>query len=157
MCFLFLCLIGAGLSVYAYHVETTKEKDNSYRAACDINEQMSCSKVFTSRYGRGFGILEHVVGKKSPLNQPNSVFGLVFYALQTILGLQRTSSAAFMQVILAVMANMGSVYLAYILYFVLNDVCVVCVSTYVVNFLLLLTCINKYSILKNQVSIKKKV
>ena len=36
------------------------------------------------------------------------------------------------------LANLGSVYLAYILIFVLNDLCVVCVSMYVVNALILL-------------------
>lgn len=67
-----------------------------------------------------------------------------------ISGLMKTASAASCQVFLAFLANLGSVYLAYILYFILNDVCVVCVSTYVVNFLLLLTCINKYYIVTNQ-------
>ncbi len=36
-------------------------------------------------------------------------------------------------------ANIGSVYLAYILYFVLETLCVICVSIYAVNFLLLIT------------------
>ena len=56
----------------------------------------------------------------------------------------QTASGALMQCVMAVMANCGSVYLAYILYFVLNDFCIVCVSTYVINFVLLLTVISKY-------------
>lgn len=44
-----LCLMGIVASVYALHVETKKERDPNYRAACDINEHMSCSKVLTSK------------------------------------------------------------------------------------------------------------
>lgn len=49
-----------------------------------------------------------------------------------------SSSAASLQLILSIVANLGSVYLAYILAYVLNDVCVVCVTMYAVNFLVLL-------------------
>ena len=40
------CLIGLGLSYYAYVVETKKEQDDSYKAMCDISENISCTKVF---------------------------------------------------------------------------------------------------------------
>lgn len=46
------------------------------------------------------------------------------------------------------MANIGSIYLAYILFFILEDNCVVCVSTYVVNFLLLVMALLRISKLK---------
>jgi vitamin-K-epoxide reductase (warfarin-sensitive) len=36
------------LSYYAYVVETTKERDETYVAMCDISEHMSCSKAFMS-------------------------------------------------------------------------------------------------------------
>lgn len=42
------CMIGTGLSVYSYYVETMLAEDSSYEAMCDISEQISCSKVFTS-------------------------------------------------------------------------------------------------------------
>ena len=42
---------------------------------------------FTStRWGRGFGLVEHVLGKDSVLNQSNSIFGCIFYTLQLLLG-----------------------------------------------------------------------
>ena len=47
----FLCVFGIVLSVYALHVELSKERDPDYRAVCDLGESDSCSKVFTSRYG----------------------------------------------------------------------------------------------------------
>ena len=46
---LVLCILGLLASIYAYHVETSKERDSTYQAACDISETISCSKVFTSR------------------------------------------------------------------------------------------------------------
>merc|ERR1712126_459022 len=110
----------------------------TYVAFCDISSYVSCSKVFTSRYGRGFGLLEHVVGQHHWLNQPNSVFGIIFYLLHIILAFSRSLTASSMQIFTAVIANFGSVYLAYILYFILKDMCVVCVSMYIVNFSLLL-------------------
>jgi len=135
-----LCAVGISLSIYAYHVETTKETDHDFQAMCDISETMSCSKVFTSKYGRGFGLVELIFGKNNILNQPNSVFGVIFYILQIVLGNTASILAATVQIGTAILANFGSVYLAYILYFILEDFCVVCVSTYVVNFLLLLVC-----------------
>ena len=46
----FFCIVGLVLSGYALFVEHQKEKDDSYTAMCDINEHVSCSKVFTSKY-----------------------------------------------------------------------------------------------------------
>lgn len=45
----FLCVFGLILSVYALHVELSREHDPDYRAMCDLGESVSCSKVFTSR------------------------------------------------------------------------------------------------------------
>lgn len=42
------CLIGLGLSIYAYIVELSAEMDKNYEAMCDISEHMSCTKAFTS-------------------------------------------------------------------------------------------------------------
>ena len=44
-----VCLVGIALSVYALHVELSKAHNKEYKALCDINEHMSCSKVFTSK------------------------------------------------------------------------------------------------------------
>ena len=46
---LILCILGILISVYAYHVETSKESDTSYTAFCDISATVSCSKVFSSK------------------------------------------------------------------------------------------------------------
>ena len=53
-------------------------------------------------------------------------------------------SAALLNLLFSIMSCLGSVYLGYILYFVLHDVCVVCISTYVVNGLLFLLNVISY-------------
>jgi len=52
------------------------------------------------------------------------------------------------QLITCILANCGTVYLGYILYFILQDMCIVCISTYVVNFALLMSTISRISNLK---------
>ena len=44
--------------------------------------------LFCFRYGKGFGLLEFIVGKDHVLNQPNSVFGMIFYLIQAVLGMK---------------------------------------------------------------------
>lgn len=48
-----------------------------------------------------------------------------------------TATCAKLQLLLTIFANIGSIYLGYILRYVLNDMCVVCISMYVVNFVIL--------------------
>ncbi|XP_068100086.1 vitamin K epoxide reductase complex subunit 1-like protein 1 [Hyperolius riggenbachi] len=133
-----LCAAGIALSVYAYHVETSRERDPEYLALCDVNPSISCSKVFTSRWGRGFGLVENILGAQSLLNQPNSVFGMVFYTLQVSLGFVGSVGAAVTLVTTSLVSIAGSLYLAYILFYILEDFCVICITTYVLNFFLLL-------------------
>lgn len=139
-----VCLIGIALSFYAYHVETKKEKDKKYRAMCDISGHVSCSAVFSSRYGKGFGILGSVFGEKSILNQPNSIYGIIFYTIQLILGEMNQPYATRMYLGFAILSIIGSVYLAYILAFILHDFCVVCITTYVLNAILLFCSLHKF-------------
>lgn len=42
-------VVGLILAGYALFVEHKKAQDDSYTAMCDIDEHMSCSKVFTSK------------------------------------------------------------------------------------------------------------
>lgn len=136
---IFLCVFGFVLSIYALHVELSRERNPEYRAMCDLGESVSCSKVFTSRWGRGFGLVQFFVSKDSPLNQPNSVLGIIFYTLQLGLGLSLSKKAAVFLVFSSWVSVAGSLYLASILAFVLGDFCMVCVSTYIINFALLFT------------------
>ncbi|KAL5017491.1 hypothetical protein ScPMuIL_007080 [Solemya velum] len=138
----YICMFGMIVCMYALYVELSAESDKTYRALCDISETISCSKVFTSRYGRGFGLVDRVVASDSILNQPNSVFGMLFYLLQIVMIFDVSYAVTFTQLSMALMANVGTVYLAYILY-TMGDFCVVCVTTYVINFALLVCAIFK--------------
>lgn len=129
--------VGLFLSLYSLQVEIKAEHDKNYRAFCDINEHISCTKVFMSPYGRGFGIIGQVFGKNSIINLPNPVFGCIFYSLMILMCYYRGSYiGARLLVNLSVISCLTSVYLGFILY-KLQDTCVVCISTYFVNFSLL--------------------
>lgn len=159
----FLSILGIFICLYSIQVEIYKSRDNNYVAFCDINDYISCSKVFQSEYGKGFGLMP----KDSILNQHNSIYGLVFFIFQLLLCkklliskkfiesyffslvLFRSSPKAFqIRIFLSVLANMGSVYLAYILYFILHDFCIVCVSFYFINGLLLFFNVKHYNYFK---------
>uniref|UniRef100_A0AAR2KCV6 vitamin-K-epoxide reductase (warfarin-sensitive) n=1 Tax=Pygocentrus nattereri TaxID=42514 RepID=A0AAR2KCV6_PYGNA len=90
-----------------------------------------------SEWGRGFGLLGSIFGNNSAINQPNSVYGLFFYVFQLLLGMTVSAMAALILMTTSIVSVMGSLYLAYILYFVLKDFCIICVTTYALNFILL--------------------
>jgi len=139
-----LCMLGISVCIYALSVEFHVEANPEYEAMCDINDKMSCTKVLTSEYGKGFGLLGFIIGNDHPLNLKNPFFGLAFYFIQLFLSDRKGSLAYKLQLATAIMANCGTLWLAYILYFVLNDFCIVCVSTYAINFGVLLTNIARF-------------
>ncbi|XP_018572936.1 vitamin K epoxide reductase complex subunit 1-like protein 1 [Anoplophora glabripennis] len=125
----FSCIVGLGLSLYAYTVELQLEMDEKYQPMCDLNPHVSCSKAFSSEYGKGFGIF----GKGSVLHKPNSLFGLMFYSMIATLAQSNSRYTVLFSLVAIALSNILSLYFAYILYFILYDLCIVCVSIYVVN------------------------
>ncbi|XP_019484121.1 PREDICTED: vitamin K epoxide reductase complex subunit 1 isoform X2 [Hipposideros armiger] len=85
------------------------------------------------RWGQGFGLVEHVLGRDSLFNQSNSIFGCIFYTVQLLLGCLRGHWASVLLVLSSLVSLVGSVYLAWILFFVLYDFCIVCITTYAIN------------------------
>lgn len=117
-----IAILGFLLSFYAEYIDYKVSKSKKYKAVCDLNEKMACSKVVSGEYSKTFGI-------------SNSLLGMFFYALIFIL----TLTEYFNYVLyLAVFSVLGSVYLAYLQYFKIKNLCLVCTSVYIVNILLLI-------------------
>ena len=98
----------------------------------------SCSKTFSLPQGKllsYFGIIPH----DHILDVPNALLGLCYYTILIILENGNTSIfhyAESMMMGLVVISFMTSVYLAYTLT-VLNELCVLCWTTHVINTALL--------------------
>lgn len=114
-----LSILGFLLSLYSYYAEK-KFCKTKRKMICDINDKISCTKAFTSIYGKTFGI-------------SNSLYGMVFYLFILILSFYNLKYVFY----LSILAVLGSVYLAYVLYFKVKSFCIVCNSIYLVNILLL--------------------
>ena len=120
-------VVGLLLSIYAYYVEIKTKQNVNYKAVCDITDGASCGKVVTSKYGK---IVDGI---------SNSVGGILFYISVLVLTLYNlpvfmTSLQAIFY--LSVLSILGSLYLAYIQYFKIKSLCVVCTAIYIVNILL---------------------
>ncbi|XP_026280426.1 vitamin K epoxide reductase complex subunit 1-like protein 1 [Frankliniella occidentalis] len=149
-----LCAAGVGASYYSIFVEKALEQNEKYQAMCDINDQLNCSKVFGSKYAKGFGVVGKYLGEKHILNQPNGVYGVAFYGLLALLSLINVSFLVNIQLLLAFLSNGLSVYLGYLLLYVIKSICVVCVGTYVINFLILIFTIVKLRRISKKLSKK---
>ena len=117
-----LSVIGFLLSCYAYHIGKKAEQETSYKSICDIQDNMSCSKAFSSGFGKIAGF-------------SNSIVGILFYLTIFVLVLFQNTSIIFY---LSIVAVLVSLYLAYLLYFKLKNFCLICNGIYVVNILLLI-------------------
>lgn len=114
-------LVGLLLSVYAYYVEVRVQKDASYKAICDLNNRVSCTRVLKSGYGHMFGI-------------SNAIPGMIFYLMMFALSGYGLSMYLFW---LALASFLFSIYLGYILYFKVKSFCLICNGIYLVNVILL--------------------
>ncbi|KAK7087243.1 vitamin K epoxide reductase complex subunit 1-like protein 1 [Littorina saxatilis] len=132
-----LSMLGVLISVYSLYIEIRKEHDSSYRAACDFSENMSCSKVLTSKYARGFGVMAKYLGKDHLLNARNCNLGIIFYIVHIVVAVFFAPPlCAPILLMMSTSSIFVSLYLGSILAFVLRDFCLVCVTTYVINGLL---------------------
>lgn len=117
-----LSLIGFAIATYATITEKKIEENPDYKPACDINDRISCSKPLKSPYAKLFFI-------------SNSLLSMIFYGAMALLAFIGAHTLILLG---SIAACAVSAYLAYLLYFKIKSLCLVCTSLYVVNILLLI-------------------
>uniref|UniRef100_A0A1A9WWP4 vitamin-K-epoxide reductase (warfarin-sensitive) n=1 Tax=Glossina brevipalpis TaxID=37001 RepID=A0A1A9WWP4_9MUSC len=139
------CFVGLCVSIYATYVEVKAENNNNYKALCDLSPKVSCTAVFNTPYGKSFGLLSYLF-KDIPnrWNPPNGLLGIIYYLGFIYSTFFQHHSVFILQIFLCVCSNLLSIYLAYLLYYVLKNFCVICISIYVINFLCLCEMIKIY-------------
>lgn len=115
-----LAIVGFLVSVYAYITEEKIKENPNFKPVCDISDRISCSKPLKSEYANIFYI-------------SNTMAGIIFYALLAVLAFFNMAAALFYASIAACAA---SLYLAYLLYFKIQALCLICTSLYIINALL---------------------
>lgn len=116
-----LAIIGFFLSVYAYFIEQKIKIAPGYQPACDISERISCSKPFKSKYAYLFYF-------------SNALVGIVYYPLIVLLAIFKIH---YLLLIATFGSCIASCLFAYLLYFRIKTLCVICTSIYIVNILIL--------------------
>lgn len=140
----FLALLGVWVSLYALWIERRKLSDIFYEAYCDFSKQASCSAVLTGKYSRMLSLMG-LVEADGPLDVPNAVIGVFFYCLMAAYRyLPNSTTTRTVYFVASLAALAASMVLANILAFVLHDFCVVCVSSYLINFLIAVVMFDSY-------------
>lgn len=117
-------LLGLGASVAATYVHYNLIQNPDYSSFCDINATVSCKQAYLSRYGSVGGV-------------PVAVGGIIFFAwvLLMVWGSRGKSaikdSAPAYIFAGSTLALAVVLYLAYASFFILKEVCPLCVATYV--------------------------
>ncbi|PAA73001.1 hypothetical protein BOX15_Mlig005345g1, partial [Macrostomum lignano] len=128
-----------GLSVYSLYVKSMLGSSPGYKAHCDISSYITCSKTFNSSYGTGFGLIGPLLGEDHILNQDNGVYGIIFFLMHFLLVCFAASKLGFcLRLLNSLALAAGSLWLAYILFYVLKHACIVCIAIYGLNLLALL-------------------
>jgi uncharacterized membrane protein/protein-disulfide isomerase len=123
--FALLCaLVGLGASAAAAYTHYHRLYDPSYRSFCDVNETISCTQVYASRFSTFQGV-------------PVALFGGLWFVvagLISIAGLTarpsvRDSVPGYLFA-LSTLALAVVLYMAYASFVVLNVICPLCLTTY---------------------------
>jgi len=132
-----ICLIGIVICIYAVNIEKSG-KNPKYKRLCDVNESMSCTLVLTSKYGHMAKLLFNL-NEHSIFNMSNAQYGLLFYLgllcfqFYPFTLLPYYDVLFFVATLSSVIASIG---LAWILYYILHNFCMICVCMYIINSLL---------------------
>mmetsp|Transcript_15312 Transcript_15312/g.24423 ORF Transcript_15312/g.24423 Transcript_15312/m.24423 type:complete len:412 (-) Transcript_15312:206-1441(-) len=152
------CAVGCALGLYALYVASHANAPppvgkaargaakSGFKAWCDFSVGASCSTVAKSQYGIGMGLIKPN-GPWGFLALPNAVYGILYYLAMALTQLPSNFAkpkARQIALILSSSAVLASVYLGYLLVFVIQNLCVVCVATYMVNGALLKLSLTDY-------------
>lgn len=116
-----IAIIGLCLSLYSVFVEYKIKYNPTYKPMCDLSDRISCSKTFLSPYGKILKI-------------SNGFIGDFFYSGMIYLAWFEYTTLLWYG---ALAAAFASVIFAYILFFKVRTICLLCISIYVVNIALL--------------------
>lgn len=116
-----IAIVGFIISLYSYLLQRKVEVDPNYHATCDINDRISCTKPMRSEYTNIFYI-------------SNSIVGMAYYGIVAILAL---GSYHTVLLITSVGGVAVSTYFAYLLYFKIKAICIICTVLYLINIVLL--------------------
>ena len=115
-----LAILGFCISLYAYSVENNIKRNPDYKPACDLSNLVSCSAPAKSKYSNLFYF-------------SNAIVGMLFYSC---IALAAYFNSGLVLLVLAIGGSIASLFLAYILFFKIRALCLLCVSTYIINFLI---------------------
>jgi len=121
-----LAVLALAASTYALYVHYRMLADPTYTSACNINETVSCEAVLTSQYGSVAGV-------------PVAAGGAIWSALILLLAVfgmtparsEKAEAVAGYIFILSTIGLAGVLYLGYASFFILRQMCPICMTMYV--------------------------
>ena len=116
-----VAMLGFCVSWYTYVTEKRKKREPEFKPFCDLSDYVSCSKPMQSPYANLFFF-------------SNALVGMVFYLV--VAALAALHLAHFLLIVVAGGCLVSCV-LAYLLYFKIKALCLLCTSLYLINALLL--------------------
>jgi len=117
-----LAIVGFLISAYTYFIEKKIKEKPNYKPVCDVSDRISCTKPMKSPYANLFYF-------------SNALIGGAYYIMIGVLTLLQMHQLLIMA---AVCGCIISAVLAYILYFKIKSLCILCTTLYVINVLILL-------------------
>ncbi len=120
-----LCLVGIGIALDLTHVFVLSHTDPDYQSFCAVSEGMNCETVALSRWSTFWGV-------------PNSIWGVAGYLFALILtGItvfrRSPGPGAGLLFLLAVAMNVVSLWLVYVMHFLIGSLCILCLALDAVN------------------------
>lgn len=118
---LLVAIVGLLISVYGITVEKNVLQNEQYKAACDLSDMVSCTRSFVSPYNKLLGI-------------SNIWAAFLFYCAVIVLIFMNAIGLLFL---LTCIGFVASLIFAYILYFKMRTICLICSSLYCINIVLM--------------------